>query len=62
MYQSAVTMKSPIGEHELELGEIELFDHPLVAELDAALADEIPFREQVAEGGEQAFDGMEFWR
>lgn len=62
LYQSPVTMKSRIGEHELELGHIELFDHPLVAGLDDALADDIPFREQVAEGGEQLFDGMEVWR
>ena len=62
LLQSPVTMAGGFAEHEEELGRLELFDHPLVAALDRALDDEVPFREQVADAGQQTFRGMERWR
>ncbi len=59
---SPVTMSGSFAEHEEELGSLELFEHPLVSDLDRALADDVPFREQVAEAGRQTFEGMERWR
>ncbi len=62
LYQAPVQMQGWLGEHEEERGRLELSDHPLLAGLDDALSDEVPFREQLVEGGQEDFGAMEHWR
>lgn len=61
LYQAPVRMQGWLGEHEEETGLLTLSDHPLIADLAGALADDVPFREQVVEGGQEDFGAMEVW-
>jgi hypothetical protein len=58
LQRAPVRMEGWVGEHEEETGRLELGSHPLVAGLARALADEVPFREQVVEGGQEDFGEM----
>jgi hypothetical protein len=61
LYDAPVRMQGWLGEHEDETGLLTLGEHPIVADLAAALADDVPFREQVVAGGQEEFGAMEVW-
>ena len=61
LYQAPVYMQGWLGEHEEERGRLEVDDHPRIQGLAAALADDVPFREQVVEGGQEDFGAMGRW-
>ena len=62
VHQAPVRMQGWLGEHEEEVGLLALEGHPLLDGLDLALGDDVPFREQLVEGGQEDFGAMEAWR
>lgn len=58
-YKVNIFMDAPHSEHEGELGMLHLHDHPMLAGLDVANVDPVPFREEWYRAGVQTFEELE---
>ena len=58
LFRVDLTIEGAYDEHEEELGSLDLSDHDFMADFAAALDDDIPFREQSIDRGEQRFGDL----
>ncbi len=58
LYRVGISIQGDYDEHEEELGSLDLADHDFTTHFAAALDDDIPFREQSIDRGEQRFGDL----
>jgi len=55
LYRVAIDIRGSLDEHEEESGLLELFEHAVADEVSGMIEDDVPFREQYMDQGEQRF-------